>query len=136
MKEKKVHPVGFSVKMGLQQLVFPESPQAEFPFFLVHPGFAYLGGVDVRFRNKGVFRLGSFCWHTRDNADRGDLARAAAGICWKTSRALLASNPIERRGGPRFYRDSRPFPLIPLPFVLKTHVSFWSAYPTRYAVSG
>ncbi len=96
-------PAGFSVKTGLQQLVFPESPQAESPFFLVHPGFAYLGGVDVRFRNKGVFRLGSFCWHTRDNADRGDLTRAAAGICWKTSRALLASNPIERRGRPRFY---------------------------------
>ncbi len=27
VKEKEVHPVGFSVKMGLQQLVFPESPQ-------------------------------------------------------------------------------------------------------------
>ena len=39
--------------MGLQQLVFPESPQAEFPFFLVHPETAYLGVVEVRFQNKG-----------------------------------------------------------------------------------
>jgi len=54
------------------------------------------------FRTKGSVSLGCLCRCVRGSGGRGDLTRLASGICYKTSRALLASNPIERRGGPCF----------------------------------
>ena len=53
-------------------------------------------------------------WHaeTLDNLGKTDIILV--------SRALLASNPIERREGRVFRWNSRPFRFTSLPFVLKT----------------
>ena len=67
--------------------------------FVISPGcFAYMGDVEVRFQNKGVFALGSLCWRTRDNAGWGDLTRTTAGICWK-NQSGSAGEQLDRPKG-------------------------------------
>jgi len=52
------------------------------------------------------------------------------------SRALLASNPIERREGRVFRRESRPFRFKSLPFVLKTRRRGCRPSGSKYASVG
>ena len=51
---------------------------------------------------RGVFRSAASAGVCVVMDDGGDLTPLASGIGYETSRALLASNPIERRGGPCF----------------------------------
>ncbi len=82
---------------------------------MVLPGFSYVGRRVSAFSEQrgwgaiGTTPFSGVCVALKN----GGLDTVNISNRLRISRALLASNPIERRGGPCFHHKARPFPFVP-----------------------